>query len=121
MPALHQRGSDCVAEAGRGLHARRDGVEELRTAGVWEIDTPAQLGVLTFRYATDGSTADDQINTRIAQAILEDGFAALSTTQLRARTVLRMCVTNPRATNEDIAETVRRLGKIATKALSSSR
>ena len=105
----------------RGMALAELAEQELRTAGVWEIVTPAQLGVLTFRYATDGSTADDQINTRIAQAVLEDGFAALSTTQLRARTVLRMCVTNPRATNEDIAETVRRLGKIATKALSSSR
>ena len=105
----------------RGMALAELAEQELRTAGVWEIVTPAQLGVLTFRYATDGSTADDQINTRIAQAVLEDGFAALSTTQLRGRTVLRMCVTNPRATNEDIAETVRRLGKIATKALSSSR
>jgi hypothetical protein len=47
--------------------------------------------------------------------MLEDGFAALSSTTLRGHMVLRMCVTNPRALDEDIEETIRRLTEVARR------
>ena len=103
----------------RGIALAELAERELRAAGIWEIVTPAQISVLTFRYAPAHRTADqiNALNARIAHATLEDGYAALSTTELRGQTVLRMCVTNPRATEAEISETVRRLGVYARECL----
>jgi glutamate/tyrosine decarboxylase-like PLP-dependent enzyme len=103
------------AAISRGIELAELAERRLREAGSWEIVTPAQISVLTFRSAPRGLTGkeQDQLNLRILQAILEDGYAAVSSTVLRGRVVLRMCVTNPRATNEEIDETVRRLSRIA--------
>ena len=71
----------------------------------FEVVTPAQLGIVTF--TTVGSAADH--NARIAAAVTANGFAAVSTTALRGRTVLRLCTINPRTTPDDITRTVRML------------
>jgi len=42
----------------------------------------------------------------------------LTSTVLRGRTVLRLCTVNPRTTEEEIAETVRRLARLAELAAS---
>jgi aromatic-L-amino-acid decarboxylase len=70
----------------------------------WEIVTPAQLGVVTFR--RDG---DDARQTAIAAAMVRDGYAAPSTTVVKGRVVLRLCTINPRTTREEIEETIRRM------------
>jgi glutamate/tyrosine decarboxylase-like PLP-dependent enzyme len=103
------------AAISRGIELAEQAEQRLRETGSWEIVTPAQISVLTFRRAPQGLTGEeqDQLNLRILQAILEDGYAALSSTVLRGRVVLRMCVTNPRATDEEIDETVRRLSRFA--------
>ena len=77
------------------------------------VTTPAQPGVVTFRYQHPERSATqlDELNARIAQACSEDGFATLSTTKLRGRTVLRCCTINPRSTAGDFAQTIRRLGE----------
>jgi glutamate/tyrosine decarboxylase-like PLP-dependent enzyme len=99
----------------RGIALAELAERELRASGKWEMVTPAQLSVLTFRFAPAGCTDQElnALNASIAHAVLEDGYAALSTTELRGQTVLRMCVTNPRATEAEIRETIRRLGEIA--------
>ncbi|MGH2842238.1 MAG: pyridoxal phosphate-dependent decarboxylase family protein, partial [Solirubrobacteraceae bacterium] len=71
----------------------------------WEIVTPAQLGVITFR---DGGL-DDAGHLRRARAVTESGFAAVSCTELEARSVYRLCLINPRTTLEDVAQTLARL------------
>ena len=103
----------------RGIALAELAERELRTAGIWEIVTPAQISVVTFRYAPDHLTAQQisTLNAQIAHATLEDGYAALSTTELHGQTVLRMCVTNPRAAEAEISETVRRLGVYAMESL----
>lgn len=99
----------------RGITRAEQIERELRAAGTWRIITPAQLGVVTFQSIPAGlSEAEvNGHNVRIARATLDDGYAAISTTELRGRTVLRMCVTNPRATEQEIVETVRRLSEFA--------
>jgi len=81
----------------------------------WEIMTPAQLGIITFRYAPAGM-AEEKINTLnhgLIEKMIADGFAMLSSTVLRGRTVLRMCTINPRSTREDIQVTITRLDEMA--------
>ncbi|MHC4599646.1 MAG: pyridoxal phosphate-dependent decarboxylase family protein [Planctomycetota bacterium] len=82
--------------------------EVLESSPRFEIVTPAQLGILTFRLASahgDPGRADEA-NRSVVGRLREEGRAMLSTTELRGRTVLRMCVNNPRTTEEDIRETV---------------
>jgi len=97
-----------------GLHLAEVAERCLREHDCFEIVTPAQLGVVTFRYAPPGLAAEDAeaINQRLVGAMLADGYAVLTTTVLRGRTVLRLCTINPRTTEEEIAETVRRLARL---------
>jgi glutamate/tyrosine decarboxylase-like PLP-dependent enzyme len=105
-------GMDAIRQAiAWGVRLAEVAEEELRASDAWEVVTPAQLGIVTFRYRgreMDGPASDD-LQRRITSALAADGFALLSTTELRGRTVLRLCTINPRTTDDDVRETVRRL------------
>jgi aromatic-L-amino-acid/L-tryptophan decarboxylase len=98
-----------------GMRQAEIAEEEMRSPGDWEIVTPAQLGIVTFRFrrAEMDEAALDALQRRIAAGMLQSGWAMLSTTVLRGRTVLRLCTINPRTTEDDVRQTVRRLGRIA--------
>ena len=81
----------------------------LRKMPGWEIVTPAQMGIVCFRYPR----ADDAAHLRLVQTILQDGFALITSTVLQQRTVLRTCTINPRTTEADIEETLARLDRFA--------
>ena len=78
-----------------------------RQAEKWEVVTPAQIGIVCF--ALRGASAAAQ--RRRAQALTNSGFACVTTTRLKNRTVLRLCTINPLTTKSDIAETIDRLGR----------
>ncbi|MBL0319724.1 MAG: aminotransferase class I/II-fold pyridoxal phosphate-dependent enzyme [Alphaproteobacteria bacterium] len=80
----------------------------LRNGDCWEIITPAQLGIITFRYRADGldESALNELNNHIAQDIIYSGYAMLSPTILGGKHVLRMCTINPRTTHDDLKQTV---------------
>jgi len=84
----------------------------LRNMPGWEIVTPAQMGIVCFRH----QASDDAAHLRLVQRILKDGFALVTSTVLRGTTVLRMCPINPRSTEADIEETLRRLDRFAREA-----
>jgi len=88
--------------------------EVLRRSG-WHICSPACMGVVTFRYAPDGmeTRVADDLNRRIAHALTENGYAAIVTTRLAGRVVIRLCALNPRTTDDDIRETIARLDDLA--------
>jgi aromatic-L-amino-acid/L-tryptophan decarboxylase len=77
----------------------------LRERPGWEVVSPAQLAIVCFR--REGA---DQ--TRLAAAMVEDGYAAPSTTELGGRAVLRLCTINPRTTFEDIDRTIERMEEL---------
>jgi glutamate/tyrosine decarboxylase-like PLP-dependent enzyme len=74
----------------------------LRARDGWEVVSPAQLAIVCF----EREGADP---TRLAAAMVEDGFAAPSTTEVAGRVVLRLCTINPRTTIEDIERTIERM------------
>jgi glutamate/tyrosine decarboxylase-like PLP-dependent enzyme len=98
----------------RGLRLAEAAERRLRESGCFEVVTPAQLGVVSFRYAPSDLAAEvaEGINQRLVNAMLTDGYAVVTSTVLRGRTVLRLCTINPRTTEEEIAETVRRLARL---------
>lgn len=115
--SLQVFGLDAFRQAvARGVALAELAEEILRRSPHWEVVTPAQIGIVTFRPATSGRSATkvDAASRQLVEAMIEDGFAMLSSTELRGRTVLRLCTINPRTTEADIEETLRRLERFGT-------
>jgi len=109
-----------------GLDAFRDAVdvglsnaelaqEVLDAHPRFEVVTPAQLGIITFRYVCSQRSAEesDALTERIFQAVMDDGYAFLTTTLIGGRKVLRLCTINPRTTADDIRGTIAKLAELA--------
>ena len=89
-------------------HAERT----LRAAGTWDVVTPSQMGVVTFRWK-DNSKSESEIDaiTRATVDLMRnDGYALVMSTSLNRRAVLRLCPINPATNRSEIEETIRRLG-----------
>jgi glutamate/tyrosine decarboxylase-like PLP-dependent enzyme len=111
------------AAAFRAAQERGFALAELAEAAVrdlpgWEVVTPAQMGVVTFRRRLEGATSRevDEVNRRLVAALIATGSAMISSTVLRGRMVLRMCTINPRTTEGDIHGTIERLDSLARRA-----
>ena len=87
----------------------------LRDAGCWEIVTPAQMAIVTFRYKpTDGDEAlANRVTDELSGALAANSFAFASTTKLLGRTVMRLCTINPRTTPSDLRQTILLMGRLA--------
>jgi glutamate/tyrosine decarboxylase-like PLP-dependent enzyme len=99
-----------ISSAGRvGLtEAVRRGIERatvaenrLRAGGVWEIVSPAQLGIVTFRHRRR-----PQGHESAAASLTASGLAAVTCTRLLGQSTLRLCTINPRTTDADIDDTI---------------
>lgn len=88
----------------------------LRNSGCFEIVTPAQLGIVTFRYITKHHANPDQLTKAIYDANRKDGHSMLTTTLIQGSNVLRMCTINPRTTQEDLETTVEKLMELGQYA-----
>lgn len=98
-----------------GFHLAELAEARLRESPAWEIVTPAQMGIVSFRYAAPGRGAEklDAINERLARDITASGFAVIASTMLLGHTALRLCTINPRTTEDDIRATIARLEALA--------
>ncbi|MGA2325225.1 MAG: pyridoxal-dependent decarboxylase [Bryobacteraceae bacterium] len=98
-----------------GFHLAELAEAWLRESPAWEIVTPAQMGIVSFRYAASGRGREelDAINERLARDITTSGFAVMASTTLLGHTALRLCTINPRTTEDDIHETIARLEALA--------
>lgn len=95
--------------------------DEARTLPDWQITSPAQLAIVTFRFAPLGLSqiSLDTLNAGISRRMMADGFAGVLTTQLSGLTVLRVCALHPDATESDMRETIRRLNRHALVELAT--
>ncbi len=71
----------------------------------WEVVSPAQLGIVCFALRD----ADPAEHEQRAAALADSGYACVSTTVLKGRTVFRLCIINPLTNEEDIHGTLDRL------------
>jgi len=92
----------------RGIALAEHAEATLRSRPGWEIVTPAQLAIVCFR--RDG---DDALQGAIAEAMVRDGYAVPSTTEVAGRVALRMCTINPRTTFEDVERTIERMEAVS--------
>jgi glutamate/tyrosine decarboxylase-like PLP-dependent enzyme len=107
--SLKAFGADAFTQAiERGIALARHAEGALRASHRWEIITPAQLGIVTFRPVTPSQSV-----AGIVRAMLDDGFSMVVSTRLDGQDVLRLCTINPRTTERDVDETLTRLGSFA--------
>jgi aromatic-L-amino-acid/L-tryptophan decarboxylase len=92
----------------RGFELAEIAERELRGIAECEIISPAQMGIVCFRFGSS-----DALQTRLVDEMLRDGYAFLTSTTLRGQTALRLCTINPRTTDSEIVETVSRLSRFA--------
>ena len=101
--SLQYFGLDAFTKAiERGFFLAEIAERRLRQLPHWEIVTPAELGIVSFRRRGAGET----YYRRLHEAMLADGFALLSSTVLKGRTALRLCAINPRTTEEEVEKTI---------------
>src|SRR5256885_3554450 len=99
----------------RGFELAEVAERELRARKSWEILSPAQMATVCFRFGKS-----DELQSQLIDAMMRDGYALLTSTELRGAVSLRLCTINPRTTEEDIIETINRLDKFARKLNDSS-
>ena len=69
-----------------------------------ELLTPAKLGVVCFRRRPEGMDEDrlEQLNQQLAERLAASGQGLVSSTRLRGRFALRMCVLNHTSRTQDV-------------------
>jgi glutamate/tyrosine decarboxylase-like PLP-dependent enzyme len=101
-------GLDAIAAAiERGISLAQHAQSMIDADGHWRCVTPAQLGIVTFTHP--GWNAAEHAD-RVA-ALSADGYAAVTSTNLRGIPALRLCTINPRTTEAEITETLARLAR----------
>lgn len=91
---------------------------ELMSLPMWEIVSPATLGVVTFRFVPQSGVADadlDDLNNRISQELLRQNRVGVLTTKVRGRVVLRICAISPLADQHDLIEVVHSVNVMAKR------
>lgn len=81
------------------LHAE----SRIRDSDVFELVTPATLGIVCFRrrMQADGPDAD-AANAALVRALADSGVGLISSTRVHGRFVLRLCILNHRTRRADV-------------------
>ena len=113
---LQVLGTDLIGSAiEQGFQSVLWAQEALEKLDHWEIVSKAQLSVINFRYKTDDLTEEelDILNEKAAEKLLASGYAAIFTTVLKGKKVLRICALHPETTRTDIQTTIHMLDSFA--------
>ena len=96
----------------RGIALAEEADQMLRADPRWEVVTPAQLAVVTFAPRLTGTVAESNASVeRAVERLTADGYAMVTSTQVRGRTVLRFCLIHPDARLDEVRETAERLAR----------
>jgi len=115
---LQVLGTDLIGSAIEHGFELADWAEEaLLELDHWEIVSKSQLAMVNFRYTSEDLTEEetDLLNERISERMLASGYAALFTTVLNGKKVLRICALHPETTRDDMRTTVHMLDTFAGK------
>jgi glutamate/tyrosine decarboxylase-like PLP-dependent enzyme len=114
---IRSYGIDVLGQAiDRGIALAEYAQHVVEQDELFEIVTPAQLGIINFVAPSASAAAHSAAATRIT----ESGYAAVSTTVLKGQTVLRLCIINPRTTTADLDGTISRLASYLREELSKT-
>lgn len=108
--------------SGIELAARAE--EFVRASEVLEIANPASLGILCFRVNPVGTHMDEdaleRLNDGVQSRVIETGTAMMSSTRLRGRYSLRLCILNHNTTWDDVRETLEAIERFGLEAVSAA-
>lgn len=107
--SIHTFGMDAFRRAvARGFELAECAERELRTVAGCRLVSPARMGVVCFDFP------ESRVRTgEVVDGMLTDGFAFLTSTRLKGVECLRLCTINPRTTEEEVRETIRRVVELA--------
>ncbi|MEA3245359.1 MAG: aminotransferase class I/II-fold pyridoxal phosphate-dependent enzyme [Gemmatimonadota bacterium] len=90
----------------------------LRDDARWEIVTPSQMGIVTFRWrdASRSPAEIDAITARTVDLMRAEGYALVMSTVLRGRPALRLCPIHPATREDELRETLVRLARHSAEA-----
>jgi aromatic-L-amino-acid/L-tryptophan decarboxylase len=106
---LRTYGLDAIEDAVERGIALAELSERLVVDAGFEVTSSASLGVVTF--VVPG--LDDDAHSQVCADVTDDGYAAITSTVLRGRRVLRLCTINPRTTEDDLRGTIARIAAFA--------
>ena len=101
----------------RGIALAEEAELMLRADPRWDVVTPAQLAVVTFAPRRQNLSLAEA-NARVERAVerlTADGYAMVTSTQVRGRAVLRFCLIHPDARIEEVRETADRLARFCSE------
>lgn len=80
----------------------------------WQVVTPAQLAILTFRPRRPGLRESDvdALTRALAARTVEEGFGTVLSTDVDGRPVLRMCTIHPETTGAEITAIIDHLERL---------
>ena len=78
----------------------------IRASDRLEVVTPASLGIVVFRRRPEHGGDPDELNRRVIEALRTDGLGMVSSTRVRGRYVIRLCILGHRTTEEDVRRVV---------------
>ena len=88
-----------------------------------EVANPASLGVFCFRFNPRGSELNDEelerINKAVQAEVVSTGTAFMSSTRLRGRYSLRLCILNHTTTWSDVLDTLQAIERIGSEEMSA--
>lgn len=102
-----------------GINLAELAEQEIKKYANWTIMSSPKLGIINFQYQPTklSKKQTNQLNKAIIDKIVQSGFAMISSTLLDGHLVIRLCIINPRTTETDIKETIKRLNDIAIRLI----
>lgn len=105
-------------EIERAMALARHAEARIRETDHLELLSPAQLGIVCFRnLGTDAAMTDEAdieaLNRRLVRRLVESGRGMISSTRVRGRYALRLCIMNHRTRREDVEAVLDALLEVA--------
>lgn len=97
--------------------------QELRQDRCWQIVNSATMGIVVFRYVPATAATEDEcneLNRRLVEAQIADGFLFANSTSVGGRVVQRFCTINYRTTEADVRAAIARLAQLGREVEAAS-
>ncbi len=96
----------------------------VRESTILQVANPASLGVICFRVNPKGSELNEEslaeLNAAVQQRVIDNQVAMMSSTRLKGRYSLRICILNHATTWDDVRETLEAIEAIGVDLIESA-
>ena len=102
-----------------GLNLANRAAAYVDSTPVLELMTPVSLGIVCFRVTFRGAdeTSLEEVNRKVLAHVFWDELAFISSTNLKGKFSLRLCILNHTTTWEDVQKTIDLVIEVASKTL----